>query len=136
MNKEQEKFEAKKAVRRGDKFCAPWCGRGCTWAEYSRAVKKADALVKKLNAIGGKWKPRVWENLGWHYQAMARHPESFGRFSITEYDDGSYTVWLESSVHSGKTLRHALKAARAAALIDFSEAQQTFDMVDKVIGGS
>jgi hypothetical protein len=50
----------------GDKYCAPFCGRGCTSAEHARAVEGASKLVEEL---GEGWKPRVWENLGWWYEA-------------------------------------------------------------------
>jgi hypothetical protein len=54
-------------VRRGAVYCAPFCGGGCTWAAYQKAVADADALVKKL---GDGWKAEVWENLGWYFCAM------------------------------------------------------------------
>ena len=52
----------------GERYCSPACGRGCTKAEYERAVKAAQALVKKL---GYGWVPNVWENLGWYYKATS-----------------------------------------------------------------
>lgn len=53
-------------VLKGKTYCAPWCGRGCTKAEYNRALAGATALARRL---GAGWKPRVWENLGWHFEA-------------------------------------------------------------------
>lgn len=55
----------KSKVRR----CAEWCGRGCTKAEHDKAVRIARALVRQL---GPGWRPRVWENLGWHSEAVSR----------------------------------------------------------------
>lgn len=55
-----------KARRSGDLYCAPACGGRCTWAAYQKAKKDAAAFVKRL---GTGWKARVWENLGWHYEA-------------------------------------------------------------------
>lgn len=52
------------AVRRGQKFCSPQCGFGCTWAGYVRAMEEADALVRRL---GPGWRADVWENCGWNY---------------------------------------------------------------------
>jgi len=51
------------AVRRGSIRCAPFCGGKCTQAAFELATSRADALCKRL---GKGWKPRVWENLGWH----------------------------------------------------------------------
>jgi hypothetical protein len=50
-------------------YCAPACGRGCKRIEYDAAVAAVDALVKLL---GPGWKSRVWENLGWHYEAISK----------------------------------------------------------------
>ncbi len=56
-----------KPVRHGDTYCSPACGGGCTYAEFEKATKKAAALAKRL---GPNWKPKVWENLGWHYSIV------------------------------------------------------------------
>lgn len=55
--------------RRGAIYCASACGGSCTWAAYQKAVADADELVA---ALGGKWKPWVHENLGWHFTAVIR----------------------------------------------------------------
>lgn len=55
-------------VRRGPLFCSPACGRGCTGEEYKAARTKAALLCRIL---GDGWEPRVTENLGWHYDAIA-----------------------------------------------------------------
>lgn len=52
------------AVLNGDIYCSPRCGGGCTKASYDKAVKEADELAARL---GPRWKPHVFENLGWHY---------------------------------------------------------------------
>lgn len=54
------------AVRKGPIYCAPACGRGCTWAEFQQATRKAKALAADL---GEGWEPEVHENLGWHFMA-------------------------------------------------------------------
>lgn len=61
-----------KAVRKGNQYCAPSCGRGCTWREYVAAVDASAHLVKRLRSNHGPWKARVWENLGWHYSVSNR----------------------------------------------------------------
>jgi hypothetical protein len=54
--------------RFGNHYCSPACGAGCTTAAFDEATKAADALAVSL---GDGWKPRVWENLGWHYSAVS-----------------------------------------------------------------
>lgn len=50
--------------RGGQLYCAPACGRGCTFDEYIAVKNAARALVARL---GKGWHAHVWENLGWHY---------------------------------------------------------------------
>jgi hypothetical protein len=52
--------------RRGATYCAPACGGRCTWAAHQQAETDAKQLAETL---GAGWKPRVWENLGWHFSA-------------------------------------------------------------------
>lgn len=54
-------------VRNGVLYCAPACGRGCTWREHQRAHRLAWTLAKRL---GRGWRGEVWEQLGWHYRAV------------------------------------------------------------------
>lgn len=56
-------------LRKGDIYCAPACGRDCTWDEFLEAHTEADKLVALL---GPSWEKRVWENLGWFYEANLR----------------------------------------------------------------
>lgn len=53
-------------VKRGTVFCSPACGGDCTHAQYTEAHHRAAQLVSTL---GSGWYPRVWENLGWHWEA-------------------------------------------------------------------
>lgn len=57
-----------KPVRRGETYCAPFCGRGCLWASYKEAVSRADQLA---HLLGKGWRPVVHENLGWHWRAVS-----------------------------------------------------------------
>lgn len=50
----------------------------------AEALIQAKALVKKLKT--GKWKPVVWENMGWHFKAV----EEFGHMAI-------YANWWRNS---------------------------------------
>jgi hypothetical protein len=65
-------------VRSGDKYCAPFCGRGCTWQEFERATKAAADLAAKC---GPGFEPEVWENLGWHACAVKKGKE-YGCISV------------------------------------------------------
>lgn len=60
-----------KPVRKGETYCSSACGSGCTWKAYREAVQNAERLAKTL---GQFWKPRVWENLGWHWAARLELP--------------------------------------------------------------
>ena len=53
----------------GSVYCSPACGRGCTVEEWNQAKMRAHAIVEGLSVDKG-WKPEVWENLGWHAQAV------------------------------------------------------------------
>jgi hypothetical protein len=65
-----------------NRYCAPACGRGCTWQEYQHAVASADELVKQMKGSG--WEPVVWENIGWHWKIVSGpvqvHPGYYGGF--------------------------------------------------------
>lgn len=56
-----------KPVKRGALYCSPRCGGGCTYAAYRAAEREAAALAKRM---GPGWVPRVWENMGWHWQIV------------------------------------------------------------------
>lgn len=81
--------------RRGGIYCSPACGRGCTRAEFDRATRAADALARKL---GGGFRPRVWENLGWHYAAELGRTATYRRALVEVHPAGrqSWTVYLNT----------------------------------------
>lgn len=57
------------------------CGaRLCTRAAFDQATVEAKALAQRL---GTGWVPRVWENLGWHYEVIK------GIVSVSPHIDGS-----------------------------------------------
>jgi hypothetical protein len=73
-----------KAKRVGDIYCAPACGAKCTHAEFLAAHAAADALIAKCKAaVGGRWKKRVHENLGWHYSVSLLG----GNITVHQYGD-------------------------------------------------
>jgi hypothetical protein len=58
-------------VRKGEVYCSPACGAGCKHRDYVKAFGLAEGLAKKCSdEIGGTWKARVWENLGWHWEVV------------------------------------------------------------------
>lgn len=60
-------------------YCSPACGCGCTRADWNAAKEAAARLAKDL---GKDWRPRVWENAGWHYAAEK------GSATVYEYFHG------------------------------------------------
>lgn len=64
-------------IRSGSVYCSPWCGADCTWAAHQKAQKQAVVLAR---ALGPDWRPRVWENMGWHHSAV------HGSLSIADPD--------------------------------------------------
>lgn len=67
-------------VRKGIKYCAPACGRGCTITEYDKAGIDAKATLDKLRWNG--FEIVVHENLGWHWSLsnglITLHPSYIG----------------------------------------------------------
>ncbi len=57
---------SKGPVLKGAIYCSPWCGFKCTKAAYDDAKRSAGELRDYLGSK--RWKPRVWENMGWHYE--------------------------------------------------------------------
>lgn len=110
--------------------CAPWCGGGCTLTEKRRAERGARSLVKRL---GPDWKPRVWENLGWHYGALNGplyvFPGSVGFHAfLNDPDDLPTGRWVGHE----DTLAGAVAAVLAAARADVAERQRILDLASRV----
>jgi hypothetical protein len=94
-------------VSRGETYCSPACGAGCTRREYDRAVRDADRLVKRLRGSG--WRAEVWENVGWHFRAVSGTVQVYGdrrgeggrlRYSCLISDDagspeGGSVLWTD-----------------------------------------
>jgi hypothetical protein len=73
------------------RFCGSGCGGKCRRAAYDRACREATELAAKL---GAGWKGRVWENLGWHYEAVKGSP-TVAEVSVSRSGgrrDGDWTV--------------------------------------------
>lgn len=84
--------------RRGEVYCSPRCGAGCTHAAFERATAEAEALCSRL---GEGWRPRVWENMGWHYAAqkgcLALHPNTGGSTVKPGWRVTGYTAFFNSA---------------------------------------
>ena len=73
-------------VKNGEEYCSPACGCGCTQAEFELANMRAERLAARLNEMPGgfkDWSLSVWENTGWHYEAVREidpEPETGGSY--------------------------------------------------------
>jgi hypothetical protein len=126
------------AIRRGDIFCSPRCGFDCTHAAFMRAMSEGDALADEL---GLPWKPRIWENCGWHYEVgtgvcritvnLARGGAIKGNWTIE-----SYTAWINTTPQfisdrwatPQEAFGHALSKMRAA----FDQLKNSFEETRKL----
>jgi hypothetical protein len=99
-------------VRRGEIYCAPACGRGCTWDEYREALKISERIAKQLPGF----KPRVMENLGWHASAEALD----GHIQVS-YSRGTYFAFASCDMkyagNAGWGISQAKTAQKAFALV-------------------
>ncbi|QAX92290.1 hypothetical protein HWC07_gp038 [Pantoea phage vB_PagM_LIET2] len=104
-------------VSNGEIYCSPACGADCTKAEFELAMIRAERLCERLNAMrfGFKdWKPHVWENMGWHYEAIrdVPNPNSMMPYpdecSIDEYfdDDCNPSGYCCSIIINGQQFMH------------------------------
>jgi hypothetical protein len=114
----KQKYPNWKPQRRGNIYCAPACGGGCTWAAYQAAQSNARKLAKRM---GKGWKTRVHENLGWHYNVIS----PCGRIKISGKELESYTAflgdkkekccggtWAESGRTPEEAMANVIKAAK------------------------
>ena len=101
-------------VRDGDLYCSPRCGFRCTWQAYQDAVAGANALCALLGPTGD-WKPRVWENGGWYYEARR------GEARVSYYPKKGYgsrppefSCFLTTTIHGAGGHSLAYKAVHSA----------------------
>lgn len=83
-----------RAIKRGDIYCAPACGYGCTHAAYLTAHAKADKLIERL---GQGWTKRIHENLGWWYEVQS----PCGRIRVSNNYGLGFTAFLGEVNDSG-----------------------------------
>lgn len=53
---------------KGDIYCSPACGGGCTKVEFDRATKNGVELAARM---GEGWKLEIWENWGWFSRVIS-----------------------------------------------------------------
>lgn len=78
----------------GDVFCSSACGSGCKKADFDRATELAGVIAAKL---GRGWIPRVWENLGWHFEVKK------GAATVSLTGCGDYSASIEFSFNDRVT---------------------------------
>lgn len=103
--------------RKGKIYCSPACGHGCSWAQHETAVAAASELAEQL---GDGWEPRVWENMGWCYEARSPHLRVYPNITSHGYmallcrePDGDDGHWTAFGTTSHEALRRVLAEARA-----------------------
>lgn len=97
-------------VRSGALYCSPACGGRCTHSEFMDATRGAEKLAASL---GPRWKPHVWENLGWHYSAHLDH--RVGRALTFEVHSGP-NFWADLQIGGLQFHAHGRTARKAAEL--------------------
>ncbi len=88
--------------RRGAIYCSPACGGNCTYAAFLAAIKAGDKLAARC---GPGYTRRVWENLGWHFQAEI----SAGRLRVHRDRWDSFSAYLGEYCGKGKTPKAAIQ---------------------------
>ena len=110
------------------KRCAKWCGSGCTEEAYQKARRGGAALAKQL---GKGWKPRVWENMGWHFAAVS----SCGRLEVHSHGGRSFTAYLgEADQPGGRWAEHG-KTPKAAVKATVREGKRELAEVAALVEG-
>ncbi len=111
------------------KRCASWCGSGSIGEEYHKAKRAAAALAKQL---GKGWKPRVWENMGWHFEAVSL----CGRLEVHGGSGGrAFTAYLGEPSHPGGRWAQHGKTAKAAVKAVVQEGKRELAVVTALMEG-
>lgn len=74
-------------------YCSPACGCGCRLDDHNKAVDRAAKLTASLR---GDWRPRVWENMGWHGEAIFENEEHDFIIKVSESRGGIYWCHLNA----------------------------------------
>lgn len=84
----------KPVLRQDGTYCSPRCGFKCTKAAHDEAQRNAKLLV---TALGPGWKPRVWENGGWHFEVVIDSAEVDCRVMPPTRNREQYICYLNTS---------------------------------------
>lgn len=99
-------------VRRGAVYCSPRCGGKCKHADFVKAGRDAARLAARL---GPRWRPVVWENLGWHWiVAFGSSEHHHGLFEVHKYDARNWSAWYNGFP---QTIEHSISSEGALALL-------------------
>jgi hypothetical protein len=118
-----------KPQRRGEIYCSPFCGAKCTYAAYLVAQHNGKTLARRL---GKGWTFRVWENLGWHSEAIS----PCGRWKVGAGKRGdSFTAFLGEKdspggqwAEHGSTPQEAIMNTRAKAFEEITRKAALLDL--------
>lgn len=116
-----------KPHRRGAIFCSPACGFQCTVSAHEKAKKSASDLVKKM---GPGWQARVWENLGWHWNAVSKN----GYLKIHPSSGEGYTAFLGEKGGGGKWAQHGRTPQEAIAAVVL-QAREELSLIERLLTG-
>ena len=121
-----------KPRRKGEFYCSPGCGAGCTWKEYCMARSAAQALAKEM---GEEWEPEVWENMGWHYCAVRPHMSVHPNLVYDTEVAVSYTAFFSKSedARCGGEWNVNSKTARRAALLVVEQVERVRQTLDRAL---
>ena len=112
-------------VRRGDVYCSSACGGGCTWAAYQKAKREAEAMCRQWPGF----KPRIWENLGWHWE-IVNDDSVFIKHASTHWYFAGVGLGI---IGEGRTPRAALKKAMLKMQSDAQFAMNKFTALRQVL---
>lgn len=124
-----------KPRRRGNIYCSPACGRGCTAAEYVGAKEEAEAMASKAKGF----EPRVTENLGWHASAEALDGHITIRKTGKKYHalasvTNAYAGNPEWGSVSGRTPQQAVDKIRAGLKHKIAKLQEFLEKLEELNG--
>lgn len=100
----------------GGVYCSPACGSKCKRRDYDRAHADARAAAKTMSA---GWTPRVWENMGWHWNiekgVCSIHPSHFEERYTAYFNSTWQVLGYGSSPNEalGKAIREVRRRVRA-----------------------
>lgn len=102
-------------IRRGPIYCSPACGCSCRFSDFKRAHEEGAALATSL---GQGWTFSVWENGGWHRNAISpctrlKIHGGPGRYTAFLGEFGSMGgLWVATDADPREAVRQVVVAGR------------------------